>query len=61
MKKVNLGKTGLRVSRVGAGGIPLTRSPMNEAVRLIRRALDLEVNFFNTSLAYKDSEIRIGK
>jgi predicted aldo/keto reductase-like oxidoreductase len=61
MKTVRLGKTGLEVSRVGMGGIPLTRPPMDEAVKVIRRALDLGVNFIDTSPGYKDSEERIGK
>ena len=61
MKTVRLGKTGLEVSRVGMGGIPIQRPPMDEAVKVIQRALDLGVNFIDTSVAYGDSEIRIGK
>jgi len=41
MKKVRLGKTGLMVSRVGMGGIPIQRSPFNEAVRIVQKASDL--------------------
>jgi predicted aldo/keto reductase-like oxidoreductase len=61
MNTVRLGKTGLEVSRVGMGGIPLTRPPMDEVVKVIRRALDLGVNLIDTSPGYKDSEERIGK
>ncbi len=61
MKKVRLGNTGLLVSRVGMGGIPLTRPPEQEAITLIRHAIDLGVNFIDTSPAYGPSEIRIGK
>jgi len=61
MKKVRLGKTGLMVSRVGMGGIPIQRPPFDEAVKIINRALDLEVNFIDTALGYGDSEERIGK
>lgn len=61
MKTIRLGKTGLKVSRVGIGGIPITRPSMDEAVKVIQRALDLEVNFIDTSVAYEDSEERIGK
>jgi aryl-alcohol dehydrogenase-like predicted oxidoreductase len=42
MQAVRLDKTGLRVSRVGLGGIPLTRPSEKEAVRSIRRALALK-------------------
>jgi predicted aldo/keto reductase-like oxidoreductase len=61
MKTVRLGKTGLIVSRVGIGGIPITRPTENEAIKVIRRALDLGVNFVDTARSYKDSEDRIGK
>ncbi|MFX0067949.1 MAG: aldo/keto reductase [Candidatus Hodarchaeota archaeon] len=61
MKTVRLGKTGLEVSRVGMGGIPITRPPENEAIKVIRRALDLGVNFIDTSIGYGISEERIGK
>ena len=61
MKKMRLGKTGLMVSRVGIGGIPLTRPPLDEALRLINRALDLGVNFIDTAIGYSTSEERIGQ
>jgi predicted aldo/keto reductase-like oxidoreductase len=61
MKKVRLGKTGLMVSRVGMGGIPIQRPPFDEAVRIVQKAIDLGVNFFDTSIGYGDSELRIGK
>ena len=61
MKTVRLGKTGLEVSRVGMGGIPITRPTEDEAIKVIRRALDLGVNFIDSSPGYKDSEERIGK
>jgi len=61
MKTVRLGKTGLEVFRIGMGGIPITRPPMGEAVKVIHRCLDLGVNFIDTSPGYKDSEERIGK
>jgi aryl-alcohol dehydrogenase-like predicted oxidoreductase len=55
MKTIRLGKTGLRVSRIGIGGIPIRPPPMCEAVKAIQRALDLEVNFADTPVGYKDS------
>ena len=61
MKTVRLGKTGLDVSRVGMGGIPLTRPTEDEAIKVIQRALDLGVNFIDTSVGYGISEERIGK
>jgi len=61
METVRLGKTNLMVSQVGLGGIPLTRPTDDEAVRVIRRCLDLGVNFIDTAVGYGDSEARIGK
>jgi predicted aldo/keto reductase-like oxidoreductase len=61
LKKVRLGKTGLMVSRVGMGGIPIQRPPLEDAVKVINRALDLGVNLIDTSIGYGDSELRIGK
>ncbi len=61
MNKVRLGKTGLMVSRVAMGGIPIQRPPLDEAVKVINRALDLGVNLIDTSIGYGDSELIIGK
>ncbi|MBE9506983.1 MAG: aldo/keto reductase [Chloroflexi bacterium] len=61
MKTVRLGKTGLEVSRIGMGGIPILRPTEDEAIKVIRRALDLGVNFIDTANAYGTSEERIGK
>lgn len=61
MKTVRLGKTGLKVSRVGIGGIPIQRPPLDEAITVIQRALDLGVTFIDTALGYGTSEERIGK
>ena len=61
MKKIRLGKSGLMVSRVGMGGIPITRPPLDEAIDIINRALDLGVNFIDTAIGYSTSEARIGQ
>jgi len=60
MKTVRLGKTGLEVSRVGMGGIPLTRPTEADAADLVRRAVELGVTFFDTARGYGDSEKRLG-
>ncbi|MBA7629763.1 hypothetical protein ES703_37267 [subsurface metagenome] len=61
MMKIRLGKTELMVSRVGMGGIPITRPPLDEAIKIINDALDLGVNFIDTAIAYTTSEARIGQ
>jgi predicted aldo/keto reductase-like oxidoreductase len=61
LDKVRLGKTGLMVNKIGFGGIPIQRLTEDEAVNVVRRCLDLGVNFFDTANAYSTSEERIGK
>jgi predicted aldo/keto reductase-like oxidoreductase len=61
IKTMKLGRTGLEVSRVGFGGIPIQRPSKEEAIRVIQRALDLGINFIDTSVGYGTSESRIGE
>lgn len=61
MKTTRLGRTGLVVSRVGIGGIPLTRPQPDDCTRLVRHALDRGITFIDTAFGYSDSEERIGR
>jgi predicted aldo/keto reductase-like oxidoreductase len=61
MEKIRLGKTGMMVTRVGFGGIPIQRCTDDEAVAVIKRCLELGVNFIDTANAYTTSEARIGR
>lgn len=61
MRKVRLGKTGLMVSEVGFGGIPIQRLSDGDAVAVVRRCLDLGVTFIDTAFGYGTSEERIGR
>ena len=56
MKKMRLGKTELEVSRVGIGGIPILRMEENDAVDLVRYALDLGITFIDTANSYTSSK-----
>jgi len=60
MQKRRLGRTKLNVSIVGFGGIPITGASVKYAVKMIRRAFDLGINYFDTARAYGDSEEKIG-
>ena len=60
MKKKQLGRTGLIVSEIGFGGIPITRVEVLEGVDIIRHCFELGVNFFDTARVYGDSELKIG-
>ncbi|MEG3069811.1 MAG: aldo/keto reductase [Candidatus Syntrophopropionicum ammoniitolerans] len=54
-----LGKTGLEVSVVGFGGIPIQRVSAAEAVTIVHQALDRGINFFDTARGYTDSEEKL--
>lgn len=56
-----LGKTGLRVSEIGFGGIPVQRVTLDEAVTVVKEALRLGINFFDSARGYTDSEEKIGR
>jgi predicted aldo/keto reductase-like oxidoreductase len=51
----------MMVSRIGFGGIPIQRANEDTAVAVVRRCLDLGINFIDTANAYTNSEERIGK
>ena len=60
MQTVRLGKTNLTVSKNGFGALPVQRVGMEEAVRLLRKAYDGGINYFDTARFYTDSEEKIG-
>ena len=61
MRYLTLGKTGLQVSEVGFGGIPIIRLSMDEAIRVLRRATDRGITLFDTANVYLDSEEKMGR
>ena len=60
MQKRTLGRTGLQVSIVGFGGTWISQLSMDEAVKVIQRAYDLGINYFDTAKLDGDSEEKIG-
>jgi aryl-alcohol dehydrogenase-like predicted oxidoreductase len=58
--KTVLGRTGLEVNKDGFGALPVQRCDKETAVRILKRALDGGINFFDTARAYTDSEEKIG-
>lgn len=61
MEERFLGVTGLKIKRVGFGGIPIQRLSEDEAIRVVREGYELGINFFDTARAYTNSEEKIGK
>jgi predicted aldo/keto reductase-like oxidoreductase len=61
VEKIRLGKTGMMVTRLGFGGIPIQRLNEADAVKVVQRCLDLGINYLDTANGYTTSEERIGK
>jgi predicted aldo/keto reductase-like oxidoreductase len=54
MPMATLGKSGLRVSRITLGGYHMRVRSEQEGIRIIQRAIDLGVNFFDSAHKYHD-------
>jgi len=61
MEYVTLGKTGLRVSRVGFGGIPIQRITREECSALFDSVIEAGINYIDTARAYTVSEAYLGE
>ncbi len=57
-----LGKTGIRVSEIGMGGLFVSShgSDRDEGIRAVRRGLELGINYVDTAPSYRDSEEVMG-
>ena len=60
MEYIRLGRTNLTVTKNGFGALPVQRVSMDEAVKILRRAYDGGINYFDTARMYTDSEEKIG-
>ncbi|MBR3825198.1 MAG: aldo/keto reductase [Lachnospiraceae bacterium] len=61
MVQVTLGKTGITVEKNSFGALPIQRISKEEAVKLLRKAYDHGVTFFDTARFYTDSEEKVGE
>ncbi len=60
MTKIQLGGTGIAIEKNGFGCLPLQRISKQEAARLLRKAADGGMNYFDTARSYTDSEEKLG-
>ncbi len=60
MKQVTLGSTGITVPQNAFGALPIQRISKEAAVKLLRRAYEGGMRFFDTARAYSDSEEKLG-
>lgn len=61
MKYVNLGKTGLQISRMGLGGIPVQRIDAAGTKVLLHELKEMGVNYIDTARGYTVSEAYLGE
>lgn len=60
MEYTTLGKTGLRISRMGFGGIPIQRIDAEGTKALMKQLVDEGVNYIDTARGYTVSEEYLG-
>lgn len=60
MQTVTLGSTGIVAQRNGFGALPIQRDDTVTAVRLLRKAYENGINYYDTARGYTDSEEKIG-
>lgn len=60
MHNVTLGSTGITVNKNAFGALPIQRVSDEYAVRLLRKAYDGGILFFDTARMYSDSEHKLG-
>ena len=60
MQTIVLGKTGLTVTKPAFGALPIQRRDKDEAVRILRRAYEGGIRYFDTANSYTDSEEKLG-
>lgn len=61
MKYTTLGKTGLKVSVIGLGGIPVQRTNKAEAVEIVQTCMAQGINYLDTARGYTVSEEFFGE
>ena len=60
MKYTLLGNTGMRISKLGFGGIPIQNLSLDDAQEVIEKSLEVGINFFDTARGYTVSERYLG-
>ncbi|HWR37965.1 MAG TPA: aldo/keto reductase [Patescibacteria group bacterium] len=61
MTKVTLGSTGITTDRNAFGALPIQRVNREEAIKILKKAYDGGITFFDTARMYSDSEEKIGQ
>lgn len=60
MQKLVLGNTGITTNRNAFGALPIQRVSADTAVKILRKAFDGGITYFDTARSYSDSEEKLG-
>lgn len=61
MEYITLGKTGLQISKLGFGGIPIQRVDAAKTKELIQKMVEKGINYIDTARGYTVSEAYLGE
>ncbi len=61
MNTVTLGRSGITVNRNGFGALPIQRDSFEVAEKILRKAYESGIDYFDTARFYTDSEEKIGR
>lgn len=61
MKEFILGKTGIRTIKNAFGALPIQRITFEEAEKILKKAYDNGITFYDTARFYTDSEEKLGR
>ena len=61
MKYVTLGQTGLNISRLGFGGIPIQKVDAEITKQLVQKMVENGINYIDTARGYTVSEVFLGE
>lgn len=61
MRNITLGRTGIVTCQNAFGALPIQRVSLDDAVRILWRAYEGGMRFFDTARAYSDSEEKLGQ
>ncbi len=61
MKRITLGPTGFKVTKLGFGALPIQPLTHEDAVQVVRYAYEKGIDFYDTARMYTNSEERVGE
>lgn len=57
---MRLGKTNIKVNKVGFGALPIQRRNTEDSIKILKKAYENGIDFYDTARAYTDSEEKLG-